>query len=84
MSEAEAEIGRCYDLGALSDGTGIDAFYERRGWLRWSGATWAVTPAGRVRTADEDGDVLVLPTGSSPELDPAGSLACDWRAGDLW
>lgn len=32
MAEAERVITAAYDLGALSDGTGIPGFYVRRGW----------------------------------------------------
>jgi aminoglycoside 2'-N-acetyltransferase I len=84
MSAAEQLIVSEYELGALSDGTGIDGFYERRGWRRWQGPTWTLAPGGQVRTPDEDGGVLVLRTPSSPELDLAGPIACDWRSGDVW
>lgn len=84
MAAAERVIHRGYDLGALADGTGIDGYYERRGWLRWLGPTAVVTPAGVVRTPEEDGGVLVLRTPTSPKLDLARTIACDWRPGDVW
>ncbi len=84
MDEAEDVIRAAYDLGALSDGTGIEGFYERRGWLRWLGPTWALAPGGPLRTEEEDGGVLVLPTPTSPELDVSDAIACDWRPGDVW
>jgi hypothetical protein len=37
-----------------------------------------------VRTAEEDGSILVLRTPATGELDPAWPLQCDWRAGDVW
>jgi aminoglycoside 2'-N-acetyltransferase I len=84
-----AEVGRVvseggYELGALSDGTGIPGFYQRLGWETWQGPTWAAGPDGPERTAEEDGSVLVLRTPTTGELDLDGPLTCDWRAGDVW
>jgi aminoglycoside 2'-N-acetyltransferase I len=84
MAEAERVIVTAYDLGALSDGTDIDGFYQRRGWLTWRGPTSVISPTGPRRTEEDDGGVLVLPTPSSPELDPSEGIACDWRRGDVW
>jgi aminoglycoside 2'-N-acetyltransferase I len=84
MEEVGRVIGRDYELGALSDGTGIPGFYQRLGWETWQGPTWVAAPAGPERTAEEDGSVLVLRTPATAELDPATSLVCDWRAGDVW
>ncbi len=70
------------ELGALS--TGRFAFYERLGWRRWLGPTSVRTDAGAVRTEDEDGSILVLPTPRTPALDLTASLTCDWRDGDVW
>ena len=83
-----AEVGRVvtegYELGALADGTRIPGFYQRLGWETWQGPTFVAGPRGRERTAEEDGSILVLRTPATGELDPAGSLVCDWRAGDVW
>jgi aminoglycoside 2'-N-acetyltransferase I len=84
-----AAVGRViseggYELGALSDGTGIPGFYQRLGWETWQGPTWAAGPDGPERTAEEDGSVLVLRTPATGELDLDGPLTCDWRAGDVW
>lgn len=84
MSEAERVIATAYDLGALSDGTNIKGFYQRRGWLTWRGPTSVLSPAGLRRTEEEDGAVLVLPTASSADLDLSEAIACDWRPGDVW
>jgi aminoglycoside 2'-N-acetyltransferase I len=84
MSEAERVIDRGYDLGALSDGTGIDGFYQRRGWRTWAGPTFVISPSGRQWTPDEDGGVLVRRTPTSPALDLSAPLGCEWRAGDVW
>jgi aminoglycoside 2'-N-acetyltransferase I len=70
-----------YELGALSSGSD---FYERRGWLRWRGATWYRVGDEVVRTADEDGGVFVLPVGSGDSLDLDGDIVADWRTGDVW
>jgi aminoglycoside 2'-N-acetyltransferase I len=84
MTEAERIILAAYDIGALSDGTNIEGFYQRRGWLTWRGPTSVVSPTGPRRTAEDDGSVLVLPTPTRPDLDLAEGLACDWRPGDVW
>jgi aminoglycoside 2'-N-acetyltransferase I len=73
-----------YELGALSDGTGIPGFYQRLGWETWKGPTFVDGPQGRARTAEEDGSVLVLRTPTTGELALTGPLACDWRQGDVW
>ena len=84
MQEAGRVIERDYELGALADGTGIPGFYQRLGWETWRGPTFVAAPGGRVRTAEEDGNVLVLRTPATGALDPTASLTCDWRAGDVW
>jgi aminoglycoside 2'-N-acetyltransferase I len=84
MREVGRVIGQDYELGALADGTGIPGFYQRLGWETWQGPTWVAAPHGRERTAEEDGGVLVLRTPATGELDPTGSITCDWRSGDVW
>jgi aminoglycoside 2'-N-acetyltransferase I len=84
MAEAERVIVTAYDLGALSDGTDIEGFYEARGWLAWRGPTSVIGPTGPRRTEEDDGGVLVMLTPSSPELDLSETIACDWRPGDVW
>jgi aminoglycoside 2'-N-acetyltransferase I len=84
MQEAGRVIERVYELGALADGTGIPGFYQRLGWETWQGPTWVAGPEGRVRTAEEDGNVLVLRTPATADLDLAGPITCDWRPGDVW
>jgi aminoglycoside 2'-N-acetyltransferase I len=88
---ASDHIRATYELGALS--TGRHAFYERLGWQTWLGPTFVRLPrAGDgdersrrvVRTPDDDGTVLVLTTPTSPVVDLAGPLICDWREGDVW
>ncbi len=84
MDEAERVIAHGYDLGALSDGTGIDGFYQRRGWVTWAGPTFVTSPDGPRWPPDGGGGVLVLRTPTSPPLDLSSPLGCDWRGGDVW
>ena len=82
MAALEGVIRAAYDLGALGSTDEAAAFYEARGWQRWRGACSALTPAGTVRTPDEEGWVYVLPGAVALDLD--GELTCDWRDGDVW
>jgi aminoglycoside 2'-N-acetyltransferase I len=75
-------IDRTYRLGALA--TGVVGFYEKLGWVAWQGPTSVRTDAGDVRTAEEDGNVFVRLTPTSPELDLSASISCEWRPGDVW
>jgi aminoglycoside 2'-N-acetyltransferase I len=82
MEALERVVRGAYELGALG-ASGVGArLYSARGWRRWEGPTYALTPEGVVRTAEEDGGVYVLPV--SAELDLSGDLTCDWRDGDVW
>lgn len=71
-----------YPLGALS--TGTPAFYETLGWECWRGATCVDGHTGRQRTPGDDGDIMILRTAQTPDLDLDGDIVCDWRAGDVW
>lgn len=82
MREVDAYIDRTFSLGALD--TGRTAFYERLGWVVWKGPTFVRMDTGLVRTADEDGYVMVRFTPTSPRLDVAAPISCDWRPGDVW
>jgi aminoglycoside 2'-N-acetyltransferase I len=82
MAALERIVRAAYDLGALGATEEAVDFYLARGWLRWAGPAFALTPAGVVRTADEEGWIFVLP-GPVP-LDLSGDLTCDWRDGDPW
>ncbi len=82
MAELERAIGGAYELGALaSSDEGLD-FYAARSWQRWRGKSYAMTPNGVIRTADEDDSIFVLPVGDS--LDLSEDLTCDYRRGELW
>jgi aminoglycoside 2'-N-acetyltransferase I len=82
MAALEAIIGKAYDLGALGASDEAVPFYEGRGWQRWRGPSWALTPSGVVRTADEDGAIYVLQSDAPLLLDDP--LMADWRDGDVW
>jgi aminoglycoside 2'-N-acetyltransferase I len=82
IADVTAYIRDEFELGAL--GTGRHRFYERLGWLTWTGPSSVRTAGGLRRTPDEDGYILVLPTSSSPPLDLAATISCDWRPGDVW
>lgn len=75
-------IGQRYVVGALS--TGTHAFYEALGWERWRGPTFVDAPRGRVRTPDDDGDVMILRSPRTPPLDLDQAIVCEWRTGDVW
>ena len=82
MGKVAEIIHARFELGAMS--TGVQGFYERMGWERWRGPTYAATPSGRVRTEEEYDGILVLRTATTRDLDLAASLTCDWRQGDVW
>jgi aminoglycoside 2'-N-acetyltransferase I len=75
-------IQETYQLGGLS--TGAHGFYETLGWELWRGPTFVDAPTGRTRTPTDDDSVMILRTPRAPDLDLAGDLVCDWRAGDVW
>ncbi|MGW1379467.1 GNAT family N-acetyltransferase [Streptomyces sp. NPDC002446] len=83
MEALERVIQGGYDLGALGASDEAADFYASRGWQRWRGRSWTLTPDGVRRTADEDGCIYVLPTADTP-LDLDADLTCDWRDGDVW
>ncbi|MGW5715956.1 GNAT family N-acetyltransferase [Amycolatopsis sp. NPDC003865] len=82
LMAAMEELLPGYEVGALSASRAGAPLYAGRGWQRWRGPTFALTPAGRRRTEDDDGGVYVFPGRVS--LDLAGELTADWRAGDVW
>lgn len=82
MAEIERIVRGAYEVGALGATDMAAPLYVRRGWQRWLGPTSALTPAGVVRTPDDDGGVYVLPV--AVELDLSGELTCDWRDGEVW
>ena len=84
MREIGRIIGDEYTLGAL--GTSSNPFYERLGWETWRGPTSVRMPDGeRVRSADEDGHVMILRTPrTEAALDLGSPIAVDWRPAEPW
>jgi aminoglycoside 2'-N-acetyltransferase I len=82
MAALERVIRAAYDVGGLGATEEAAEFYAARGWRRWEGPTSALTPAGIVRTEEEDGGIYVLP--AAVPLDLSGPLVCDWRDGHVW
>jgi aminoglycoside 2'-N-acetyltransferase I len=83
MTDIRSIILERYELGALA--TGTPEFYERLGWIRWTGPTYVRTRTRLRRTPEEDGGILVLPTPTTPfSLDLSSAISCDWRRGDVW
>jgi aminoglycoside 2'-N-acetyltransferase I len=82
MAEAERIVDGGYDLGALAATDQAAPLYAGRGWRRWQGTTWTLTPDGLARTEEDDDGVYVWPL--AVPLDLTGELACDYRDGDAW
>ncbi len=84
MREIGRIIGEEYALGALA--TGSNGFYAELGWETWLGPTWVRMADGeRIRSAEEDGHVMVLRTPRTPRgLRLDLPIAVDWRPGEAW
>jgi aminoglycoside 2'-N-acetyltransferase I len=82
MREVGEHIDETFPLGALD--TGVTAFYERLGWETWKGPTFVRMEERLVRTAEDDGNVMVRLTPTSPKLDLSAPISCEWRRGDVW
>ena len=82
ITDVTTYIRERFELGAL--GTGRHHFYERLGWVTWTGPAFVRTPDGLRPTPDEEGYILVLATPTSPPLDLAAPISCEWRPGDVW
>ena len=82
MADVTTDIRDGFELGAL--GTGRQPFYERLGWMTWTGPSFVRTPDGLRRTPDDDGFIMVLPTRTSPPFDLATTISSAWRPGDAW
>ncbi len=82
MAALDPYVQDGYDLGALSASDAGRVFYAALGWQVWRGPLSALTPAGIIRTPDEQGGVYVLPGPVPVNLD--AELTCDWRDGDVW
>lgn len=82
MSELERIIKGAYELGALGSSDEGLAFYAARGWQRWQGKSYALTPTGIVRTPDDDDGIFVFPVAEPMDLN--ADLICDYRQGEPW
>ncbi len=72
-----------YPLGALA--TGRNAFYERLGWETWRGEIWLAEHGGRRRMPEQEGDVMILRTPTTPSALDADAPLVGWaRAADPW
>jgi aminoglycoside 2'-N-acetyltransferase I len=71
-----------FEIGALA--TGSYHFYERLGWERWRGPTFARRGGELLRTERHDGDVMVLRVGATPALAGDEPISVAWRRGELW
>lgn len=72
-----------FDIGVLS--TGEHGFYARLGWERWAGPAWVRPPDGqRLRTADDDGGLMILRCEASRQVVVTAPIVCEARAGDAW
>jgi aminoglycoside 2'-N-acetyltransferase I len=82
MIDVTEYIRERFDLGGL--GTGRQSFYARLGWKVWAGPSSVRTADGDQPTPDVDGFIMVLATPTTPPLDLAAPISCDWRPGDVW
>lgn len=80
MAALERYLDAAYELGALGASDEAIPLYEGRGWRRWEGPLYALTPNGRVRTPEEEGAVFVR----ADHIDVTEPLTCGWRDGDVW
>lgn len=72
---------REFDIAALSPSDA--AFYERRGWLRWTGPLGVRTSHGVQWIPGEE--AMVLPLAGTPmPLDRTRPLTIDDRPGEVW
>ena len=71
-----------FEIGSLA--TGSNHFYERLGWETWRGPCFARRGGELFRTADHDGDVMVLRTAATPAYTGDEPISVAWRRGELW
>jgi aminoglycoside 2'-N-acetyltransferase I len=84
MAQLGAFLMRRFELGALSAAEYNQSFYRRLGWRSWRGPTAVIVDGAVQPTPEDDGGVMVLETPTTGQLDLDATLACDWRAGDVW
>jgi aminoglycoside 2'-N-acetyltransferase I len=81
MRQITDMASRDYPISMLSTGE-ID-FYAKFGWQRFVGESYVDDYGTTVRTADEDGGLMVYTTLSHLNA-PGVAWVCDWRSGDVW
>jgi aminoglycoside 2'-N-acetyltransferase I len=77
MREANDFIRDQYEIGVLE--TIQNGFYERLGWRTWTGPTGVASDGGWTPTPHQDGNVMILPTQTTPVLDESQPIVTDWR-----
>ncbi len=82
LSALDPAIRGNFELGALS--TGSHGLYERLGWERWHGPTFARHGDRLIRTEEDDDGLMVLRFGPSEKVALDSSICCDDRPGDAW
>ena len=82
MTDVTEYVREGFELGGL--GCGLQSFYGRLGWQVWAGPSGVRTPDGERPTPDDDGNIMVLETPTSPRLDPGAPISCEERPGDVW
>lgn len=82
MAEIATVVRRELEMGALS--TGAHQFYERLGWERWRGPTFARHGRTATRTEEDDDTIMVLRFGASATVGLTAPLSCEGRCGDDW
>lgn len=82
LAELSTLIREHFEIGALS--TGCYRLYERLGWERWRGPTFARQDGELIRTEEDDDSVMVLRFGPSLGLDLDAPISCEARSGDHW
>jgi aminoglycoside 2'-N-acetyltransferase I len=82
MTTAAEHIDAQFELGVLS--TGSTSFYERLGWIVWSGPSIVRRADGVFRSRDDDGGIMVRLNPASPVIPLTATIGCDDRPGDTW
>jgi aminoglycoside 2'-N-acetyltransferase I len=84
MEQLGSFLAPRFELGALCAGGRVQRLYRRLGWQLWRGPTAVMVEGAAQPTPREDGKVMVLETPTTGPLNLEATLACDWRAGDVW
>lgn len=82
MAAIAEHIRTEFELGGLC--TGENSYFARFRWETWRGPTFVRTRQGLERTEHEDGNVMILRTVSTPQIDLDAAISCEWRPGDVW